>query len=517
MNQTGYPSIAFKILFWAIVTFCVFTIPQYGLTWDEPVQHHLGKANLDYLLNKTDKLALERDDLVFYGPGFEILNQITGSFLRKSFNMQYPDAYHILPLVFFLISLWFLYKLVHKLFGNETVAFASIVALLLFPRYLAHAYFNSKDAPIAALTIIIIYFWYSGTKGKNLKQIMVGSALFGYSLSIRMDAVIIAAIFAVSYILKLLIEWKDEKNNLKQIIRYFLYSLPVCLLAFFVLWPQTWKDPLIVFRSYEYFLHHGWLGEVLYLGKTYTSSAVPWHYAFFYVFLTIPLVSLIFGVIGLVRSVKMALKRVYTFEGIIIVLWLFLPLLITLKNGVLRYDGVRHYLLVLPAFAILTGLGFEYTLSLFASIKDSEKQNNLKKLFVCIVLGLMLWQTIIIFPFGDSYYNEIVQKIYSKNIENSLEIEYWGATYRQGVGWLNTSAAKNSMVCVPFAEHLISAYPIRQDLIFGCSKDSDYLMFFPRLTYTPKNLDDMYKYKNLEPAYKISRLNSSLLYIYKLK
>jgi len=186
-----------------------------------------------------------------------------------------------------------------------------------------------------------------------------------------------------------------------------------------------------------------------------------------------------------------------------------------MKPGVVKYDGIRHYLISLPALVILAGLGLHYLIKWLNRI-TRHSQNIIIGILV-LTSVILIYESILIYPFGGSYFNQGLRLAIPENIEKYFEIEYWGASYRQGIEWLNRNAVSNSIICLPFAEHLVQFYPIRGDLIYACALDSNYLMFFTRQTYLPSDLDQHFNYLNKEPIYSIERYNSNLLEIYKVK
>ena len=56
------------------------------------------------------------------------------------------------------------------------------------------------------------------------------------------------------------------------------------------------------------------------------------------------------------------------------------------------------------------------------------------------------------------------------HIEKKFDFEYWGASYRQGMDWLNQNAEPDSSFCVPIANHLLAYYPVRSDLTLTARK-----------------------------------------------
>jgi hypothetical protein len=105
----------------------------------------------------------------------------------------------------------------------------------------------------------------------------------------------------------------------------------------------------------------------------------------------------------------------------------------------------------------------------------------------------------------------LLQIAYGKDLDTTFQIEYWGASYKQGIEWLAENAGPNPVICVPTAGILVTWYPWRDDFTFECSDKTDYVMFFTR--YSEAKI-----YRELKnPVFSIDRMNSTLLLIYKIK
>jgi hypothetical protein len=451
----------------------------------------------------TDKEEFARADQIYYGPFFEILNQNFGGWMLNM-GFEYADAFHILIIFASAFGLFFSYKLISTLI-NPRIALIACILLILSPRFIAHSHFNPKDIPLFAEFVTSLYLLYLCFKNKKNSTAIWAGILIGFSLATRVDSVLVLPIFFIPYIVNLIIK---KESHLKKDFSLLGIISSSALLTVFVFWPMLWKRPLILFDSFFYFLrHHAWDSNVLYFGTSYAAKELPWHYAIFYIFGTLSIFVVLPMIIGIFESAK-KLKKQFLEYGILF-LWPITRILIAIIPGSTRYDGMRHYIFILPALVTFSAIGIDW---IFKKIRN-------KIAIVAISVLIILWLLVDLFrvyPYGDSYFNEIVRAIYPKNIEKQFEIEYWGASFREGLNWVNTNASINSTVCVPFAEHLFLYYPVRKDIQIGCVEKPDYLMFITRTTFLPENFEEIYNYKNLDPVFKIQRYNSDLLYIYKL-
>jgi hypothetical protein len=191
---------------------------------------------------------------------------------------------------------------------------------------------------------------------------------------------------------------------------------------------------------------------------------------------------------------------------------------------------------------MLAGLGIEKALSRANSIlKRSE--NLSEGLVLALLVILLLGEIAAVHPFEGSYFNSALRLFIPEHVEDHLEMEYWGATYRQGVSWLNENAEQNARVCAPFFVDLMDYYDSREDITFSenCDEQMTYLIAPTRKntafwswygapesegegpSLKVQTRDPMTKNRHWtgetiglkrEPVFIISRYSSDLLYIF---
>ena len=497
-----------RIFFILLLVFFIFnlaTISDYGITWDEPAQHHVGQVAKDYLSGKTDKLEFQREDLVFYGPFFEILNQYFGGLMTDSFGIGYANAFHILILITATIGIFFLFKLASLLFG-ERVALISSVLLMLYPRFVAHSHYNPKDIPLLAFFTATLYFLHRAFIGRNKKSAWFAGIFLGFGLATRADIILILPVFFIPYLIYLIAEKRINSDITKKDIFSLVKIASVTLATVFICWPTLWQNPKIFFESFGYFLNHGWDNSVLYLGQFYKAKELPWHYAPLYIAIATPTAILALIGLGLFNLAKKI--RAGVFPVLLILTWAFLRIFFALIPNASRYDGMRHFLVIVPAFMIIGALGFDFIL---------EKSKKVGAAIGILILIILIVEFGRIYPFGDSYFNEITRALAPKPLENYFETEYWGASYKQGSDWINKNSESGSKICVPMADHLLQFYKMRQDIKIVCAGDSNYIMIMQRPSFWPSDLKGFIEDKKAYPVFEINRFNYNLLTILKIQ
>jgi hypothetical protein len=100
------------------------------------------------------------------------------------------------------------------------------------------------------------------------------------------------------------------------------------------------------------------------------------------------------------------------------------------------YDGLRHVLFLLPPLAVLAGFGAStlcWLVHRFASITVARLVTT-AAIVVPVLPGLVL-----LHPYQTSYFSPLVGGI--RGAEGLYEIDYWGASYREAIEWLNANAS----------------------------------------------------------------------------
>jgi len=212
---------------------------------------------------------------------------------------------------------------------------------------------------------------------------------------------------------------------------------------------------------------------------------------------------------------KIICKDSNFFSFLLIIFWFLIPLFVQIRPSTVRYDGIRHFYIVIPALAILAGLGLNYTMAKL-KLWFPKSFKLLIPVLLFLVISMPLYEIIRAHPYEGYYFNEPLRFLYPANIEKYFDVEYWGTSYREGVAWLNKNASEKTKICIPIASHLIKEYESRDDLTFNCVGHYDYLMFPSRnsalLEYATKEMGSIN-----DLAFQVRRFNSTILSIYKIR
>lgn len=410
-----WPLLLFLILY---VLLSLFTYKSYGVTNDEAEEYFLGKLLYTKIL--ANDPVLERSFVIDDGKSNLYRYDRIYQAVLYSFNETESFAtYHLLNLLFASLIFIVAYELFLKSSKNKYLALIGPLLILLTPRFFGHIAANPKDVPFAiayflALSAIIFC--------KNTKQafslLMLGLS-FGFAQSLR---VIGYSIYLVFFTYQLLLI--KEKINLKKIFQLIVEILIIFCLGFLInllTLPYLAADPLHNFQELlSASAKFPWSGDILFAGKIYQANNLPWYYLPTWIAISTPLSILFLLIHSLVNFKKwLKIEKLFWLSITInlIIFYLLKPII---------YDGLRHFLFLLPILASLAGL---------ALLRIIKKKQKIILTLVAINLLIVSWQIIKLFPYQYTYFNELVGG--TKGADGRYELDYWGASYREATLWLN--------------------------------------------------------------------------------
>jgi len=188
-----------------------------------------------------------------------------------------------------------------------------------------------------------------------------------------------------------------------------------------------------------------------------------------------------------------------------------------------HYDGIRHSLMILPGLALLIAAGTQEICRFAQRFDNKTGTHPGRSVAIALVivglghvlnLGTVAW----LHPYQDAYLNLPTRVLVPDPPENYIELEYWGAAYKEGSEWLNANAEPEAQVFV-VGDHIARHYlnhpvlALDQGNFLDPGPPPKYLMYITRVAYLGAQFD--YVENNLKPVYAITRGRATLLKIYK--
>lgn len=498
------------LLFMIAVVIGLSIYQDYGMSWDEPFQRHLGQMSWEYVFNGSHELLTAPDRN--YGSGFELVLMFFEKRLKLSDTRDIYLMRHLVNHLLFLVSCFSVYVLGLRLFKNRFLACLGMLLLLTAPRIYAHSFFNSKDIPALSLFIIAITAAQAAFEKRSAFLFFIVGLLCGYTTSIRIVGITLGLIILLFQVIDLVLAAKRKEGTGKRVLSFFLFVFGFCL-SLVAFWPYLWQAPIARFaESYRVMTHYGWAGKVLFNGTFVSAASLPWNYVPVWFGITLPVVWLAAGIGGIIWLIVNALKQPAYFlqnnndRFLILLLISFAgPITAVILFHSVVYDDWRHLYFVYPSFVLL---GVYCINKLW--------QTKIKT----IVAGLCLLQVggVVYFmvknhPFQQVYFNELVSHD-KEYLQDNYEMDYWGCAFKQGLEHVLATDKRNTI------KMAWAVNPLPNNIMMLPAKDRARIqMIDGKADYLITNFRDMAhgKYTELTPYYTISVLNSKIMCIYKLQ
>ena len=448
--------VAHPFLSWSIVygLFHLFlitaTFRHYGVVWDETLQAIFGKLSLNFFTSGfKDTSTYNMTDIRFYGPLFEMLTTIVAPWK----TMPHYEVRHFLTALTGLGAGIGVIAFGRAL-GMLSVSILAPLFLLLMPRFYGHEFFNSKDMPFACgvtWTLFALARFLADKVPGWRKAFGLGIAA-GLTLAIRPGGAPLLVAFCVPAIV--LIIWQRRSQSiLKPLLIRCMDVIALAWLIMIVFWPWAYASPFLnPLRAMIEASHFHTVVKFLYMGAIWESNLHPWHYLIVYTLITTPLPLIFLVGIGIIATFKgahffkqdsaspdknNALQDDFSLLSCVLLSWALLPQVLFLVLHPNVYDGIRHFLFMLPGLALLAALG---ATAILARIPPKVKPFG-----VALILLACLWPLptmLRLHPYEYTYYNELVGGL--KGAAGRFETDYWLESYNEAADWINNKARKSS-------------------------------------------------------------------------
>ena len=440
----------------------LLTFRDYGASWDEPSAAYYGELVLSYFTSGFQDLRANAQEYYRnYGAAFELLS---ASLYQFAPEWKY-DIRHFLAALAGLGGVAGLMRFA-GLFRDPWLPIFAGLALALLPRYYGHAFINAKDIPFACF-----FAWgmFTGARlflseERKTRDFVYCGLAMGLALSIRIGGFLLPAFLLAGLVFRLLPEGKQALAVLRRSLsqRLILQVGIMAVVTWIVMiafWPFAHERPLL--RPLETFFYMNAFPvsyPVLFEGAVLPSDQLPHRYLLQYLGITTPPASLFLLIAGLLASIRMQMTQPRSREAFLCSmgqLWLFFPIAFVWVTRPNVYDGLRHFLFILPALCLFAGLGATAILRLVGG------QGMRQALTAAALIGLLLLpikDLIGLHPYQMTYFNGLAGGLSGANAR--YETDYWATSYREAALWLNQKriAEGKDHLTVLFA-----ANPVLQD------------------------------------------------------
>jgi hypothetical protein len=220
----------------------------------------------------------------------------------------------------------------------------------------------------------------------------------------------------------------------------------------FATWPFLWENPIPNFLGVLSFMSDNPTNlAVLFGGEVYRAGELPRRYLPFMLATTLTEPVWFLFALGVIVGYRKLFKGGMQKDLVsltLILLWFLLLMAYVLLRKPAVYDGLRHFLFILPPVFIFAGFAFEFIIGKAASIW-------LRAGIILILLLPGIISLLRLHPYEYTYYNSFIGG--TSRAFRQYETDYWLTCYKQAVEDLNQTLDQSADLYV-HREGYIAAY-----------------------------------------------------------
>jgi Dolichyl-phosphate-mannose-protein mannosyltransferase len=420
----------------AVALIASLTFRDYGLGWDDYTHAEYADLLLRmYGSGFKDTGALSFANLYMYGGGFDM----AAALLHKVIPLELFETRRLLGAVVGVIGLAVTWRLGRRV-GGPLAGLVALLLLALCPTFYGHMFMNPKDAPFAVAMVILMLGLvrlaeeYPQPSPRTILIIGLGA---GLSIGSRVLGGL-ALVYALVGFMPLFVEEihthsaREAAHRLLHVVYVLVPGLILGYLVMGLIWPWSIMQPGNPLQAVTYFSHFfekPW--KEMFDGALVSVPDMPWSYLPTLFALQLPEVLLgllTAGVVGTFMSLSRSDvpgRR----KTILLMLTLaaMLPLLIAMLKRPALYNGIRHFIFVIPPMTVLAGTAFARGMTW---LKENRRSWQPAAMAVfSFGLLLPLGEMIRLHPYQYTHFNHIAGTV--RAADDLYMLDYWGLALKQ--------------------------------------------------------------------------------------
>jgi len=421
-----------------VLVLCTFR--DYGVTWDEDAHNWYGKFVLDYYLSFfADHTALHWRDLYNYGAIFDTL----AAALNRVSPIGIYETRHLLNAFVGVLGLVGCRKLGQAM-GGARVGFIAALFLLLTPNYYGQMFNNPKDIPFAVGVVWATYYmvWIAPLLPRPpLRLVIKFGVVVGMTMGVRVGGLIILCdlglLLAVDGLWRTIATRRPFLMIECAWIAFWRVLFPAVVFAYPVMllfWPWGQTDPIEnPLRALAFFSHQTFPFSTLFAGQFVRASDLPWAYLPTYIAIALPelvLVLLLCAPVlaGTILSHDRAQIEREQILAYFIVGWgIAFPVAFAIAIKAVLFDGMRHFIFVLPLIAVAAALVADQACTRLARAPYLWPIHVMLLIYGIGHISIM----VMLHPNEYVYYNAFVGGI--EAAQRKFKLDYWANSYAEAV------------------------------------------------------------------------------------
>ena len=408
-------------------------VDDYGVPFDEVEHRELGHATLG------DEAALKRLERYFpasrhYGTAFQSPLALVERALGQADGRHIYLTRHLLTHLAFLAGAGAAALLARRLFGGTWPALFALAAFALHPRLYAHSFFNTKDAPFAALFMVCLCLAERAFRRGTAGAFALLGAGVGVLVNLRvMGALLFAAVLGLR---ALDVARAPGRAARRRALGSGAVFVAAAAAALYAVSPHLWPDPSRLVDTFALFTQYPHRVPALFAGAVVRWPDIPAHYVPTWIAVTTPpallalclagaAAALGHGLAPLDDAVRAAPPRF----GLLLVACPVLAVAAVVALNANIYHGWRHlYFLWAPA-SLLAVTGTRW-------LAGAGRRRGLRRVvggLAAVAVAAATAQLALIHPQQHSYFNLLVDRDAPERLANRYDVDRWRMFYHTGL------------------------------------------------------------------------------------
>jgi hypothetical protein len=414
----------------------LLTFRDYGLSWDDYTHSEYGDLLLKfYLSGLRDQRALSWVNLYYYGGGFDLLAALAAKLLPFTLF----ETRRLMGAAVGVLGLFVTWRIGRRV-GGPAAGLIALVLLATCPLYYGHMFMNPKDSPFAvamAIFLLALVRIFEEYPRVSLTSGALVGAGFGLAFGSRIMGAFgaIDALAAPALIFAIDSRARGIRSAGARLGRFVLALVPAMVLAYAVMalvWPWSVANPLNPLRAVEYFsrfFEKPW--QELFDGRVISVPDMPRSYVPMLFALKLPVILSVLGFGGVAGALVAAFRGNVAANRravlLLVALAALLPLAVTIALRPAMYNGIRHFVFVLPPLAVLGGL------AAVSLIEMAARRLRFAPIAAALVLvagvAVPVVEMVRLHPYEYTDFNGLAGGV--AGARDRYMLDYWGLSFKQ--------------------------------------------------------------------------------------
>jgi len=423
------------VLIAAAALVVIVTFRDYGIGWDDYAHAEYGDLLVSfYASGFTDKRALSFVNLYMYGGGFDLLAALAA----KISPFTLFETRRLLGGVVGLIGLIVVWRTARRV-GGPVAGLIALTLIATCPLFVGHQFINAKDGPFAvAMAVLLLGLVRALDQYPRPCATTVALTGSGFGLAIGSRVMggfgVVSAVGALALLVMIDMRQEGAHSAAARLGQFVLRMLPgivVMLVVMALVWPWVVSAPLNLLQAIDYFsrfFEEPW--QELFGGALIRVTDMPRSYAPTLLALQLPELFLLLGVSGAAGALVAAMRRdVARNRRAVLALIAFaalLPVAVTVLARPAMYNGIRHFVFVLPPLAILGGLAGTWLLG-----RAWPHRAGATVAIALFVIGIVspVVEMVRLHPYEYTHFNRIAGGV--AGARDRYMLDYWALSFKQ--------------------------------------------------------------------------------------